>query len=200
MGFEQAVVLELAIGTNDGVGIDFEIDGELSHRGQLVACAEVSGCNRSADLVDDLAVHGNAAVHVEVESEGGFGPAIHLYYITSTPIQCRRQDRFRSWPSSIFVTGVDSGGVVRCIHEGGQSRSRSAALESKNHEEVFIMRFLSIYMCPERNTPPTAEEMATMGKMVEDWMKSGKLLATEGCMPSISRRARAARERQVQRV
>ncbi len=46
------------------------------------------------------------------------------------------------------------------------------------------MRFLSIYMCPERNTPPTQEEMACMGKMVEDWMKSGKLLATEGCMPT----------------
>jgi hypothetical protein len=46
------------------------------------------------------------------------------------------------------------------------------------------MRFLSIYMCPERSTPPTAEEMATMGKLVEDWMKSGKLLATEGCLPT----------------
>ena len=46
------------------------------------------------------------------------------------------------------------------------------------------MRFLSIYMHPERNTPPTPEEMTKMGKMVEDWMKSGKLLATEGCLPS----------------
>jgi len=46
------------------------------------------------------------------------------------------------------------------------------------------MRFLSIYMCPERNTPPTAEEMCTMGKLVEDWMKTGKLLSTEGCMPA----------------
>ena len=46
------------------------------------------------------------------------------------------------------------------------------------------MRFLSIYMCPERNTPPSAEEMASMGKLVEDWMKSGKSLATEGCLPS----------------
>jgi hypothetical protein len=46
------------------------------------------------------------------------------------------------------------------------------------------MRFLSIYKSPERNTPPTPEEMASMGKMVEDWMKSGKLLATEGCMPT----------------
>ncbi len=46
------------------------------------------------------------------------------------------------------------------------------------------MRFLSIYKSPERNTPPTPEEMARMGKLVEDWMKSGKLLATEGCLPS----------------
>ena len=46
------------------------------------------------------------------------------------------------------------------------------------------MRFLSIYMCPERSTPPSPEEMAEMGKLVEDWMKSGKLLATEGCLPT----------------
>jgi hypothetical protein len=46
------------------------------------------------------------------------------------------------------------------------------------------MRFLSLYKCPERNTPPTPEEMARMGKLIEEWMKSGKLLATEGCLPS----------------
>jgi len=46
------------------------------------------------------------------------------------------------------------------------------------------MRFLSLYKCPERNTPPTAEEMARMGKLIEEGMKSGKLLATEGCHPS----------------
>jgi hypothetical protein len=46
------------------------------------------------------------------------------------------------------------------------------------------MRFLSIYKIPERTTPPTPEEMAGMGKMIEEWMKSGKLLATEGCMPT----------------
>ena len=46
------------------------------------------------------------------------------------------------------------------------------------------MRFLSIYKSPERNTPPTPEEMSGMGKLIEDWMKSGKLLATEGCMPT----------------
>ena len=46
------------------------------------------------------------------------------------------------------------------------------------------MRFLSIYKCAERNTPPSQEEMARMGKMIEEWMRSGKLLATEGCLPS----------------
>lgn len=46
------------------------------------------------------------------------------------------------------------------------------------------MRFISIYKCPERNTPPTPEELAAMGKLIEDWMKSGKLLGTEGCLPS----------------
>jgi hypothetical protein len=46
------------------------------------------------------------------------------------------------------------------------------------------MRFLSIYMTTERTTPPTPEEMARMGKLVEEGLKSGYLLATEGCMPS----------------
>jgi hypothetical protein len=46
------------------------------------------------------------------------------------------------------------------------------------------MRFLSLYKCPERDTPPTPEEMARMGKLIEDGMKSGKLLATEGCLPT----------------
>ena len=46
------------------------------------------------------------------------------------------------------------------------------------------MRFLSIYTCPERNTPPSTEEMARMGKLIEEWMKAGKLLSSEGCLPS----------------
>jgi hypothetical protein len=46
------------------------------------------------------------------------------------------------------------------------------------------MRFLSLYKNPERITPPTPEEMCQMGKMIEDWMKSGKLISTEGCLPS----------------
>ena len=46
------------------------------------------------------------------------------------------------------------------------------------------MRFLSIYKTVERNSPPTAEEMATMGKLIEEGMKAGWLLDTEGCLPT----------------
>jgi len=46
------------------------------------------------------------------------------------------------------------------------------------------MKFLSIYKHAERNAPPSQEEMNTMGKLVEEGMKAGWLLGTEGCMPS----------------
>ncbi len=46
------------------------------------------------------------------------------------------------------------------------------------------MRFLSIYKTAERSTTPTEQEMATMGKLIEEGMKSGWLVATEGCLPS----------------
>ena len=46
------------------------------------------------------------------------------------------------------------------------------------------MRFLSIFKSPEKNTPPSPQEMARMGKLVEDGMKAGYLVGTEGCLPS----------------
>ena len=46
------------------------------------------------------------------------------------------------------------------------------------------MRFLSIYKTAERNTPPTQAEMATMGKLIEEGMREGWLLSTEGCLPT----------------
>ena len=46
------------------------------------------------------------------------------------------------------------------------------------------MKFLSIYKTVEQSGPPSPEEMAKMGKLVEDGMKAGYLLAVEGCMPS----------------
>ena len=46
------------------------------------------------------------------------------------------------------------------------------------------MKFLSIYKSVERNTPPSQEEMESMGKLIEEAMKAGWLLATEGCLPT----------------
>jgi len=46
------------------------------------------------------------------------------------------------------------------------------------------MKFLSIYKHVERNTPPSPEEMARMGKLIDEAFKAGWLLGTEGCMPS----------------
>jgi hypothetical protein len=42
------------------------------------------------------------------------------------------------------------------------------------------MRFISIFTHEPTNRPPTEDEMATMGKLVEQAMKEGWLLATEG--------------------
>jgi len=46
------------------------------------------------------------------------------------------------------------------------------------------MKFLSIYKTAERNAPPSQEEMSKMGKLIEEGMKGGWLLGTEGCLPS----------------
>ena len=46
------------------------------------------------------------------------------------------------------------------------------------------MKFLSIYKTMERNGPPSQEELTRMGKLVEEGMKAGWLLGTEGCLQS----------------
>src|SRR5881396_3741829 len=46
------------------------------------------------------------------------------------------------------------------------------------------MKFLSIYKHAERTGPPSQEEINKMGKLVEEGMKAGWLLATEGCLPT----------------
>jgi hypothetical protein len=47
------------------------------------------------------------------------------------------------------------------------------------------MRFLCIYKPgkPE-GTPPREDEMARMGRLIEEGKKTGWLVATEGCLPS----------------
>lgn len=46
------------------------------------------------------------------------------------------------------------------------------------------MRFLSIYSHVERDTPPTQEEMDEMGALIEQAVKEGWLITTEGCLPT----------------
>ncbi len=47
------------------------------------------------------------------------------------------------------------------------------------------MRFLCVYKPSKPEcTPPRPNEMEEMGKFIEESMKSGILLATEGCLPS----------------
>ena len=46
------------------------------------------------------------------------------------------------------------------------------------------MRYLSIYKTAERSTPPSQDEMARMGKLIEEGMTAGWLIATEGCLHS----------------
>jgi hypothetical protein len=46
------------------------------------------------------------------------------------------------------------------------------------------MKFLSMYKSVERNAPPSQQEMDKMGKLIEEGMKAGWLIATEGCLPS----------------
>ena len=47
------------------------------------------------------------------------------------------------------------------------------------------MKFLCLYKSAKpEGTPPTQQEMDAMGKLIEESIKSGKLLASEGCLPS----------------
>jgi hypothetical protein len=48
------------------------------------------------------------------------------------------------------------------------------------------MKYLCLYRPgkEETSTPPTPQEMAVMGKLIEDMTKAGVLLATQGCAPS----------------
>jgi hypothetical protein len=55
---------------------------------------------------------------------------------------------------------------------------------SKGIQGEVIMKFLSLYKSAEKGVPPSQEEMTRMGKLVEDGMKAGWLVGTEGCLPS----------------
>ena len=47
------------------------------------------------------------------------------------------------------------------------------------------MRFLCLYKSAKpEGAPPTQKEMDEMGKLIQEGMNAGWLLATEGCLPS----------------
>ena len=46
------------------------------------------------------------------------------------------------------------------------------------------MKFLSVYKHPETGRPPSQQDMDRMGKLIEEGLKAGWLLAVEGCLPS----------------
>ena len=79
MGFDDAEDLEFTVGANDGVGIDGEIDRGLADGGELVTRTERTKDNSVANLLDELAVNGNAAGQIEAEEDGkGLGGRRHL--------------------------------------------------------------------------------------------------------------------------
>jgi hypothetical protein len=73
--------------------------------------------------------------------------------------------------------------LEREIQTPPRNNQSNAGLYNTNTRRI-TMRFLSIYKTVERNAPPSQEEMAKMGKLVEEGMKAGWLLGTEGCLPS----------------
>ena len=46
------------------------------------------------------------------------------------------------------------------------------------------MRFLAVYRSAETGLPPSPENMAAMGQLIDEMARAGVLLATEGCQPS----------------
>lgn len=46
------------------------------------------------------------------------------------------------------------------------------------------MKYLSIYRSRETNQPPSAEHITAMTALIEESMRRGELIATEGCLPT----------------
>jgi len=47
------------------------------------------------------------------------------------------------------------------------------------------MRFMCLYKPSQREgVPPSQQELAEMGKLIEEMIRAGVLIATEGCQPS----------------
>src|SRR5664279_4493545 len=71
--FEHSAQFQLPVSAHNRIGIDGQIDGELSHGRQLVSGVERTRSNRAPHLVNDLAIDGDTGVEVKKESEGRNG-------------------------------------------------------------------------------------------------------------------------------
>jgi hypothetical protein len=57
--------IELAVGADDGVRVDREVDGQLADRGELIARLQVPPGDAELHLLDDLPVEGDAALGID---------------------------------------------------------------------------------------------------------------------------------------
>src|SRR5437870_12938828 len=65
------------------------------------------------------------------------------------------------------------------------NRRKLKYIKQMQKKEKDHMKFLCIYKpAKPEGTPPNQKEMEEMGKLIEEGMKSGWLLSTEGCLPS----------------
>src|SRR5580704_3038733 len=69
------------------------------------------------------------------------------------------------------------------------SRSRLEKAKIKSRTSISRgekrMRYLCLYKpAKKEGVPPTPQEMAEMGKLIEDMTREGVMLATEGCTPT----------------
>jgi len=62
-------VLELAVGADNGVGVHYEVLGQLADGGELVAFTECSCLYGVLDLLHELEVEGDAGGRVELEDQ-----------------------------------------------------------------------------------------------------------------------------------
>ena len=69
VGLQQSPEFEFAISPNNGVGIDGQVDRELTHGGQLVADGKDPGSNATTRLIYDLAINWHPAVEVKTKPE-----------------------------------------------------------------------------------------------------------------------------------
>jgi hypothetical protein len=84
-----------------------------------------------------------------------------------------------------FGVAVDPLHSRSTLSRTGTAAARKWPLPIPEPQEKGIpMRFLCIYKPGKAECPPTPEAMAEMGRLVEEAMKAGWLLATEGCLPS----------------